>query len=69
MAIALLLSLEDRSPELAIVKPIAYGVVLLSIALQGGTIGLLARLLLPEPRRPEAPEKTDTPAARREDDG
>jgi len=47
VAIALLLSLEDHQPELAIVKPIAYGVVLLSIALQGATIGPLARLLLP----------------------
>jgi len=47
VAIALLLSLEGGSSELAAVKPIAYGVVLLSIVLQGATIGPLARALLP----------------------
>ncbi len=47
VAIALLLSLPDAPAELQIVKPVAYGVVLLSILLQGGTISPAARLLLP----------------------
>jgi CPA1 family monovalent cation:H+ antiporter len=61
VAIALLLSLDNGSPELAEIKPIAYGVVLLSIVVQGATIGPLARRLLsrhdpgaPEPLAPRA---------------
>jgi CPA1 family monovalent cation:H+ antiporter len=50
VAIALLLSLESDSSELGVIKPIAYGVVLLSIVLQGGTIGHFARRLLPHTR-------------------
>jgi monovalent cation:H+ antiporter, CPA1 family len=47
VAIALLLSLDNGNPELAEIKPIAYGVVLLSIVVQGSTIGPVAGRLLP----------------------
>lgn len=47
VAIALLLSLESATPELQALRPIAYGVVLLSIVLQGATITPLTRLVLP----------------------
>ena len=46
VAIALLLSLEDGTPEVAVIKPIAYGVVLLSIVVQGATVVPVARRLL-----------------------
>lgn len=46
VAIALLLSLGNEAPELAAVRSIAYGVVLLSIAVQGATVGPAARRLL-----------------------
>lgn len=57
VATALLLSLSDAGGPLAAVKPLAYGVVLLSILVQGSTIGPLTRLLLPHGGRqaPGAP--------------
>lgn len=55
VAVALLLSLPDDPPELRVVKPIAYGVVLLSIVVQGGSIAWMARWLLPH-SHPQARE-------------
>lgn len=60
VATALLLSLDQGPPELDVVKPVAYGVVLLSILVQGATIGPLTRLLLPHGRR--SPEEGRAPA-------
>ena len=47
VAVALLLSLVNRGPEFDTVRALAYGVVLLSIVVQGATVGPLARRLLP----------------------
>lgn len=47
VATALLLSLSENGGGLSVIKPLAYGVVLLSILVQGATIGPLTRLLLP----------------------
>ena len=51
VAIALLLSLEDGTPDVATIKPIAYGVVLLSIVVQGATVAPVARRLLSHARQ------------------
>jgi CPA1 family monovalent cation:H+ antiporter len=48
IAVALALSLTETNPEFNSVRALVYGVVLLSILLQGSTIGPLARLLLRE---------------------
>lgn len=47
VAVALLLSLVNRGAEFDSVRALAYGVVLLSIVVQGATVGPLARRLLP----------------------
>jgi CPA1 family monovalent cation:H+ antiporter len=49
IAVALALSLTESNPQFNSVRALVYGVVLLSILLQGSTIGPLARLLLREP--------------------
>jgi CPA1 family monovalent cation:H+ antiporter len=54
VAIALLLSLDTGTSELAVIKPIAYGVVLLSLVVQGATVDPLARRLLPHSREGSA---------------
>ena len=58
IAVALALSLTERSSAFDSVRALVYGVVLLSILVQGTTIGPLARLLLkdgdPDPQKPEA---------------
>jgi monovalent cation:H+ antiporter, CPA1 family len=46
VAVALALSLTETNPQFSSVRALVYGVVLLSILLQGSTIGPLARLLL-----------------------
>ncbi|MBJ7597469.1 MAG: sodium:proton exchanger [Candidatus Nephthysia bennettiae] len=46
IAVALALSLTETNPQFSSVRALVYGVVLLSILLQGSTIGPLARLLL-----------------------
>ena len=51
VAIALLLSLEDGTPDVATIKPIAYGVVLLSIVVQGATVAPVAGRLLSHARQ------------------
>jgi Na+:H+ antiporter len=57
VAVALALSLTPTSSQFDTVRALVYGVVLVSILLQGSTIGPLARLLLreeqPAPPRPE----------------
>ncbi|HVC43075.1 MAG TPA: sodium:proton antiporter [Candidatus Saccharimonadales bacterium] len=47
VAIALLLSLTDRGGEFDTIRSIAYGVVLLSILIQGSTVGTVSHWLLP----------------------
>ncbi|MDQ6885267.1 MAG: sodium:proton antiporter [Candidatus Dormibacteraeota bacterium] len=47
IAVALLLSLTQSGPEFDTVRALVYGVVLVSIIVQGLTIGPLARILLP----------------------
>jgi CPA1 family monovalent cation:H+ antiporter len=49
VAIALLLTLLGRGTEYETVSAIAYGVVLLSIVIQGATVGPLSRRLVPRP--------------------
>lgn len=49
VAVALLLSLSQRGGEYVLVRDLAYGVVLLSILVQGTTIGPLSSRLLPSP--------------------
>jgi monovalent cation:H+ antiporter, CPA1 family len=49
VAVALALSLTETSSQFNSVRALVYGVVLLSILLQGATVGPLARLLLGEP--------------------
>ena len=46
IAVALPLSLTQTIPQFNSIPALVYGVVLLSILLQGSTIGPLARLLL-----------------------
>src|SRR5438105_4352955 len=46
IAVALALSLTETNPQFNSIRALVYGVVLLSILLQGSTIGPLARLLL-----------------------
>jgi CPA1 family monovalent cation:H+ antiporter len=46
IAVALALSLTETNPQFDSVRALVYGVVLLSILLQGSTVGPLARLLL-----------------------
>ena len=48
IAVALALSLTETNPQFNSIRALVYGVVLLSILLQGSTIGPLARLLLRE---------------------
>lgn len=55
VAVALLLSLSEKGGALSSIKPLAYGVVLLSILIQGATIGPLTRLLLPH----SGPQRAD----------
>jgi CPA1 family monovalent cation:H+ antiporter len=51
VALALALSIAPRGGEFAVVAALVYGVVLVSLLVQGTTIGPLTRLLLgPEPR-------------------
>jgi CPA1 family monovalent cation:H+ antiporter len=47
IAVALLLSLTQVGPEFDAVRSLVYGVVLISILVQGLTIGPLTRILLP----------------------
>ena len=49
VAVALLLSLVNPGADFDAVRALAYGVVLLSIVVQGATVGPLARRLLPDP--------------------
>ena len=60
IATALLLSLPQGPAELALIAPVAYGVVLLSIVVQGATIGPLTRWMLPHSR--EHPAAADATA-------
>jgi monovalent cation:H+ antiporter, CPA1 family len=56
IALALLLSLQTERPaEFSAIRGLVYGVVLLTIVVQGATIGPLTRILLPHPthRQPE----------------
>jgi CPA1 family monovalent cation:H+ antiporter len=46
IAVALALSLTETSPQFNSVRALVYGVVLVSILVQGSTIGPLARLIL-----------------------
>ena len=55
IAVALALSLTETNPEFNSIRALVYGVVLLSILLQGSTIGPLARLLLREPEESPKP--------------
>lgn len=53
VAIALVLSISDQGgPELDLVRALVYGVVLMSILIQGGTIGPLSARLLPQGEEP-----------------
>lgn len=64
VALALLLSLQSSGPSAYhALRGLVYGVVLISIILQGLTIGPLARRLLPHRAGTSHP---DTPAARRD---
>jgi monovalent cation:H+ antiporter, CPA1 family len=56
VAVALALSLTETNPQFSSVRALVYGVVLLSILLQGSTIGPLARLLLRDPE--EEPKRS-----------
>jgi CPA1 family monovalent cation:H+ antiporter len=56
IAVALALSLTETDPQFNSVRALVYGVVLLSILVQGSTIGPLARLLLREPGEAPRPE-------------
>ncbi len=58
IAIALLLSLNRVGSEFDTVRALVYGVVLVSIVMQGLTIGPLARIVLPH--RAGAPDETVT---------
>jgi CPA1 family monovalent cation:H+ antiporter len=67
IAVALALSLTERSSAFNSVRALVYGVVLLSILVQGTTIGPLARLLLKDANqgssKPEADRQGRLPGA------
>jgi len=65
VAIALILSLSPVGHQLQLVRAVVFGVVLTSIIIQGGTIGLVSRRLLPrssqlESSPPSVSTATDT---------
>jgi CPA1 family monovalent cation:H+ antiporter len=68
IAVALALSLTERGSAFDSIRALVYGVVLLSILIQGTTIGPLARLLLKNgsdvPAEPEADRQGRLPGGR-----
>lgn len=61
VAVALVLSLAPGVAGFAEVRTLVYGVVLLSIVVQGGTVGVLTAKLIPEEQRGPTPTPPPVP--------